>query len=514
MTPRGPSCTAPRSCQLPADQPERPDGGDLLPRRLRDLGATNPDYTLTIDAPAAPAANIPPDRFEPNNTQGTAYNLGAVQNQQQWTGLSIYRSGLDEWYAFEVANSGNLSVRIDFSYVQGGLNLQVIDPSGNATVADTTNNFQQVSLTGARAGTYYVHIAGYDGATNPDYTLTINAPVATIPPDWAEPDNTRATAHSLGTVEGQQQWPNQQQSPLSIYQSGKDEWFAFTTSASGSQGDQVEIDFNASQGALDLQVTNSSGNLVGQLTATGSGRAVSLAGLPAGTYDIRVFGVNGATNPDYTLLVDAPQTSNAMAQWDVLFYGDGDNNLDPYVALAIQTMEEVQVPQSVNVGVLWGRSAQSSWGGDTLEGWLSYHQNSQYGYFFQPTLRPGHHRHGQRVQSGELPGHDGHGAAGRPLRVDLERPRQRLVWRRRSRFDRRHPVAGADRPGDFRRLKRRQANTSTCSPSTPASTPRSRPTTSSATASTTWWPPNRRRSPARRMPRATRSRAPSITRVS
>ena len=344
-------------------------------------GATNPDYTLTINGPAAPVTTIQPDQYGGhNNTQASAYDLGTVQNQQQLKGLSIYQSGNDEWFKFEVANAGDLTVRIDFSYAQGGLNLSVVAPGGATTLSDTTDDFQQVELTGAQAGTYYIHVAGYDGATNPNYTLTINAPVATITPDWAEPNNTQATAYNLGPVQGQQQWPNQQQgAPLSIYQSGKDEWFAFTTAASATQGDQVAIDFNSSLGALNLQVTNQSGNPLGQSISTSAGLTVSLAGLAAGTYYVHVFGVNGATNPSYSLLISAPAATSTAAQWNVLFYGDGENNLDSLLAYTIQTMEEVQTPQQVNLGVIWGRSPTSPWGGDTLQGWLTYNPDSQYG---------------------------------------------------------------------------------------------------------------------------------------
>jgi hypothetical protein len=121
---------------------------------------------------------------------------------------------------------------------------------------------------------------------------------------------------------------------------------------------------------------------------TGAGRAVSLAGLAAGTYYLRVFGMSGATNPGYTLLIAAPQASSSAAQWDVLLYGDGDQqgsqNRDYDVAHDIQMLEQVQLPPQVNVGVIWGRSPESSWGTNTVEGWLTYDPNSQYGYPSSP----------------------------------------------------------------------------------------------------------------------------------
>jgi hypothetical protein len=343
-------------------------------------GATNPLYTLTIDAPAVTPTSIPPDWAEPNNTQDTAYDLGQVQGQQQWTKLSIYQSGKDEWFQFEQALAGDLSVRIDFSYAQGGLDLEVIDPSGQSTTSTTTNDSQEVDLAGASAGTYYVHVSGYDGATNPNYTLTVKAPATpTIAKDWIEPpNNTQDAAYDLGSIQGHQQLDK-----LSIYQAGADEWFKFTTVAAGGQSNLVRIAFDPGQGGLDLELDDSSGNVLAQSTTVGTGKEISLSGMNAGTYWVHVFGPNGATNPNYSLVIEAPTASSSGAQWDVLVYGDGDQqggqNRDYDVARDIQALEQTQLPSQVNVGVIWGRSPESTWGTNTVEGWLSYDPNSQYG---------------------------------------------------------------------------------------------------------------------------------------
>jgi hypothetical protein len=344
-------------------------------------GATNPDYTLFIVAPTASVGTtITPDWAELNNTKDTAYDLGAVQGKQPWTGLSIYQSGKDEWFRFSVANPGDVTVRIDFSYAQGGLDLSVIDPGGATGVSNRTTDFQGVKFTESQGGTYYVRVSGYAGATNPNYTLTVTAPTKTIAKDWIQPpNNSQNTAYDLGNIQGPQELDK-----LSIYQNGADEWFKFTTAAAGGQADQARIDFDSSQGALDLALVDGSGTVLAQSTAVGTGRAVSLAGLNSGTYFVHVFGVNGATNPRYSLVIHAPTASQSAAQWDVLLYGDGDQtggqNRDYDVAHDIQTLEQVQLPSQVNVGVLWGRSTESSWGTNTVEGWLTFDQNSRYGY--------------------------------------------------------------------------------------------------------------------------------------
>src|SRR5262249_32313165 len=133
----------------------------------------------------------------------------------------------------------NNYVGIMHDHTLGDLDITLYDVNGNELDHSTTaNDFERISLAGRAKGTYYLRVYGYRGATNPHYQLLINAPGNRLQPDWAEPNNTRGTAYDLNTVEGPHLWTG-----LSIYASGKDEWFKFHTTLRGVEGQSVGILF-------------------------------------------------------------------------------------------------------------------------------------------------------------------------------------------------------------------------------------------------------------------------------
>src|SRR4029078_484624 len=94
----------------------------------------------------------------------------------------------------------------------------------------------------------------------------------------------------------------------SLVMADSEEWFRFTTSATGTSTSTVSLSFLNSQGNLQLALYNSSGVQVGLSSGTGNSESLSLNGLAAGAYFVYGFGVSGATNPNYSLTI-APPTS-------------------------------------------------------------------------------------------------------------------------------------------------------------------------------------------------------------
>src|SRR5262249_5727827 len=155
----------------------------------------------------------------------------------------------------------------------------------------TSNDLETVSLQGLAAGTYYVHVFGHGSAVNPHYVLTVNAP-GPILPDWAESNNTRATATDLRTLNGPLVGQN-----LSISDPNDVDWFKFQLGAAAVTGNAASAQFDPQRGALDLQILDSAGTVLYDATDVTGNALISLAGLAAGTYYARVAGVNGDTNP-------------------------------------------------------------------------------------------------------------------------------------------------------------------------------------------------------------------------
>ncbi|MFV2065779.1 MAG: PPC domain-containing protein [Pirellulales bacterium] len=187
--------------------------------------ATNPAYTLMVDAPGAvdESANWRPnDLYEsrldiPDNDKAeNAYRFGLSQGFRvignPTRPLSIHRSGDEDWFRFtidQVAQPGDFdwyrfeltqrpvagsTVAIGFNQVLGDLDLYLYDADGNPArdgngnplQAATANSLERIPLDGLTTGTYYVKVAGHRGATNPEYSLIVSAPSRLMGPDWSE----------------------------------------------------------------------------------------------------------------------------------------------------------------------------------------------------------------------------------------------------------------------------------------------------------------------------------------
>ena len=266
--------------------------------------ATNPDYWLTVNAPEALAA----DFAEPNNVIEEAYDLRAVEELEMLDGLSIDVPGDVDWFRFETLDMATHwhNVSIGFFDELGDLDLAVYDAGGEMIESSESVDDQEfVSLAGLPAGEYYAAVWGFADATNPEYQLAIVAPQEPVSggdADFAEPNDTSQTAYDLRTIEHDSSWDG-----LSIHVPGNEDWFSFTTIASGSASDAVSIEFDHELGDLDMSLYNAQGTLLASSASIWNFEHISLESMPAGTYRIQVLGYDGAVHPDYALAITAPR---------------------------------------------------------------------------------------------------------------------------------------------------------------------------------------------------------------
>ena len=273
--------------------------------------AANPDYTLFIDPPKNTQGDWA-EGISGNNTVASAYNLRNVEGLQTWDPLSLHQTSDVDWFKFTTLKKADASdfVRIQFDQTQGDLDLYLYDSTGATLLgkAETTDNVEQIKLTDASgaslaAGSYLVKVAGYHGAANPSYQLSINAP-DNNPADWAEGNDTRAAAKALQTVEGTQAF-----SGLSLDHAGDVDWFSFSTVGMGGPGHSVSIQFDHTQGDLQLQLFDKNGVKLGESLSDSDREAISLENLPTDPYFVKIYGATGSTtSPSYSLDFDAPQT--------------------------------------------------------------------------------------------------------------------------------------------------------------------------------------------------------------
>jgi hypothetical protein len=263
-----------------------------------------------VSAPAlvSAAASLVDDRFGQNDSLASAGNLGTIRTSQTF-GQLVQADGND-YYRFTLAASTRSSdtVSITFQDSLGDLDLRLYDSHGRQLqISQGVGNTEQVSLANLQAGTYFVRVYGYRGATNPRYSLNFRlaSSTTTVTPkvidDAYENNDTRTTAANLGTRTSVMNLTNL------VLADGND-WYRFTTTAAGGNTAAVSIAFQNSQGNLGLQLYSSTGMLLGSVNGAGNSESLSLAGRAAGTYYVRVYGSLGATNPHYSLRIDPTAT--------------------------------------------------------------------------------------------------------------------------------------------------------------------------------------------------------------
>jgi hypothetical protein len=117
---------------------------------------------------------------------------------------------------------------------------------------------------------YYIAITNYTGSPTGGYTWSINGPND----DTFENNDTFATARSLGSLAGSK-------ADYTGLQIRDDDWYSFTTSASGLGTDFVRINFLHAQGDVDLALYNAGGTLLASSTGETNTETISLSGRPA-----------------------------------------------------------------------------------------------------------------------------------------------------------------------------------------------------------------------------------------
>jgi hypothetical protein len=254
-------------------------------------GDTNPNYDLQIGDP-------PPDTdaFEPNDSAGSAYNLGSLSGRLL-PALSIHAAGNADYFRFTSNLTGQLPITLEFEHDLGDVDLRVYNNSQILLGSSTSTDDSEEYVLNAVAGqTYFVHVFGFSGATNPQYSLQIGDPSSDIPPDAWEPNDSFLTAHSLGTI------TTFSANGLTIHASSNYDYFSLTAGMTGTL--TVSLAFEHDQGDVDLYIYNAAQQERDSSTSTTDAELASISVVQGQTYYIRAHGFGGDTNPDYDIQIN------------------------------------------------------------------------------------------------------------------------------------------------------------------------------------------------------------------
>lgn len=254
---------------------------------------------------SASAAALVDDSYEENDSRSTSFNLGTLTASAAISNLVMADTA--DWFRFATTATGtsNDNVGISFTHALGDIDLALYNSAGyRVRLSQGVTNSELVSLNGLAAGTYFIRVYGYLGATNPSYSLNINPPRTGIADDAFENNDSLSAARDLGTLSAAQTFSN-------LIMADSHDWYRFTMGGAGVSGDLVSINFQNAQGNLQLELYNSGGSLVNSSLGTADSETISLNGLAAGSYYVHVFGAGGALNPNYSLTID-PGTATSL----------------------------------------------------------------------------------------------------------------------------------------------------------------------------------------------------------
>lgn len=244
-----------------------------------------------------------PDRYEPNDTLGAAFNFGTVRNLIE-KNLSINVSYNDDYFKFTAASSGTYVVSINFNNDDGDLDLFTFNDQGVVNgFSTTTNNVEQVSFNATAGTTYYVRITGFFGSASPNYGMRIAGPTAG--PDRFELNDSFAGATNFGNVR------KRVEKGLSIDKVSDQDFYTFTATVTGSY--TVSTSFFNDFGNLDLTVYDGAQNQIGFSNGSSDGESIQLNLVGGQTYTVRVKGVGPAVN-DYDLSITAPGRTDIVGR--------------------------------------------------------------------------------------------------------------------------------------------------------------------------------------------------------
>jgi hypothetical protein len=190
---------------------------------------------------------------------------------------------------------------VGFQHALGDIDVDLLDSNGSTVrTSYGIDNEESLNLQGLPSGNYTLRVFGYQRALNPSYTLRFDMPND----DSYEDNDSLSTARNLGTV-------NNSIDISSLAMMDGHDWYRIRMPNTPGSDSTVEIRFQHQQGDLDLELYDSTGQLVRWSNGIVDNESVGLNGLQAGDYYVHVFGYSGAANPNYSLHVAGSQSGSA-----------------------------------------------------------------------------------------------------------------------------------------------------------------------------------------------------------
>jgi V8-like Glu-specific endopeptidase len=249
-------------------------------------------HNSTISVVAAPV----PDFFEPNDSWATARNLGTLRDVT-YNGLNIHTANNDDYFRFTAGANGTLNVSLSFLHSQGDVDMSLLNSSGTVLTSSTsTSNSEFITWPVTRGVTYGLRIYGYLGATNPNYSMTLDGP--DVPLDAYEPNDSFGTAADLGM------FTSFSANNLTIHAPNNNDFYRFRSPGSGPGS--VSLNFLHIDGDVDMALYTDTGTWIGSSTGVGNSELINFTASQGQSYVVHVYGYSGAMHWGYNMNIVAP----------------------------------------------------------------------------------------------------------------------------------------------------------------------------------------------------------------
>lgn len=243
------------------------------------------DFT---DQGEGPEDRVCPDDFEQNDTRQAArpMAIGTVDNL-----LLCWPGGLlndNDYYAFYVPQGATLTINLEFTHSDGDINARLYRGTSLTTVADglsTTDNEVLTATNTGDAETYILWVTGGPGAFTSRYNVVSSLAFSTTCPEDMVGSADLATA-ATATAIGSDAYPD-----LTLCE-GTEDWFRLPA---GTTDLEANLEVNALLGAVTLELTDASGNVIATADVDGAVNSLTATTLDgAQLYYLRVSATNGA----------------------------------------------------------------------------------------------------------------------------------------------------------------------------------------------------------------------------
>jgi hypothetical protein len=293
-----------------------------------------------------------------------------LNNQQVVSGSAAVTAGEVDYYSFTPAWSANYTLQASKNASQIDTILGLYNASGSRVAwnddISNSNTNSQVAASLVAGQKYFLAITNYTGTSNGNYTLGVKA---ALTDDAKENNDTLANATNLGSLATAT-------TVSSLVMADTADYYKFTTATAGGT---AEIQFKNAQGDLDLALLDTTGKVLVSSNGTTDGEKVSIGGLTAGTYILKVAGKSGAYNPAYSLVVTPAASTtpvkpppSSKSDWTIAIYMTA-TDLASYGAADVNELEAAVagLPGSVKITLLYDQwsSQKYATGGGTQAAW-------------------------------------------------------------------------------------------------------------------------------------------------